>query len=103
MDDITKPDPERNITSPLVSHSLLDFMSPFSTSQSTPKAIKASEDVKQLLQVAKPIQIRLREWYKNLPDSLHMDSTKARKVSSNGSLRLAYYATEITLHRAIIM
>jgi hypothetical protein len=32
-----------------------------------------------------------------------MESTKSRKTSSNGSLHLAYYAAEITLHKAIIL
>jgi hypothetical protein len=32
-----------------------------------------------------------------------MESTKSQKTSANGSLHLAYYAAEITLHKAIIL
>ncbi|BDD63656.1 hypothetical protein MAP00_008525 [Monascus purpureus] len=66
------------------------------------RATKTTRSYKTLLQVAKPIQIRLREWRRQLPDSLQPESTKARKQSAAGSLHLAYYAVEISLHRAII-
>ena len=69
---------------------------------SSAKAMKTSRNVKQVLQIAKPIQIKLREWRRDLPESLHMESTKARKKSSTGSLHLAYYAAEVILHKAII-
>ena len=72
-----------------------------------------------ILEKAKPIQIKLREWFTTLPDCLRIDSTKVMKLSSTGIcslllllqletnsltgyLHLAYYATEITLHRCII-
>lgn len=64
--------------------------------------MKTSRNVKQVLHIAKPIQIKLREWRRDLPESLHMESTKARKKSSTGSLHLAYYAAEVILHKAII-
>ncbi|KAL8710023.1 MAG: hypothetical protein Q9220_005294 [cf. Caloplaca sp. 1 TL-2023] len=51
---------------------------------------------------AKPLQIRLREWFTDLPDSLSIEDVKVRKLSSTGYLHLAYYATEITLHRRLI-
>ena len=51
---------------------------------------------------AKPVQIRLRDWYTSLPQSLSIEDVRMRKLSSTGSLHLAYYATEITLHRQII-
>jgi hypothetical protein len=51
----------------------------------------------------KPIQIKLREWRRTLPERLNMESTKSQKTSANGSLHLAYYAAEITLHKAIIL
>lgn len=60
-------------------------------------------DIEQILEKAKPIQIKLKDWYQSLPDSLRMNSQpKMRKLSSNGSLHVAYFATEITLHRRII-
>ncbi|TVY29666.1 Transcriptional activator protein [Lachnellula hyalina] len=54
------------------------------------------------LEKAKPIQLRLKDWYSKLPPSLAVGDTKARKLSSTGSLHLAYFAAEVTLHRAII-
>lgn len=51
---------------------------------------------------AKPLQLKLKEWHTNLPDALSMDDVKVRKLSSTGYLHLAYFATEITLHRRII-
>lgn len=38
----------------------------------------------RVLEKAKPIQIRLKEWYSKLPECLRMDATKVRKLSSNG-------------------
>jgi hypothetical protein len=51
---------------------------------------------------AKPIQLKLKEWYSKLPPQLAVGETKARKLSPIGSLHLAYFAAEITLHRAIL-
>ncbi|MCJ1313057.1 hypothetical protein MMC25_006733 [Agyrium rufum] len=45
-----------------------------------------------ILERAKPVQIRLKEWFAKLPSALKMDR----------HLHLAYFATEITLHRSII-
>ena len=61
-----------------------------------------SAATKLALAKAKPVQIRLREWYTNLPPSLAMEDVKMRKLDSTASLHLAYYATEIVLHRQII-
>ncbi|KAL3446936.1 fungal-specific transcription factor domain-containing protein [Aspergillus insuetus] len=67
------------------------------------RAMKSTRKVRNLLQIAKPIQIRLREWRRDLPTSLNLESAKARKKSPIGSLHLAYYAVEISLHKAIIL
>ena len=65
--------------------------------------IKHSYDpTKAVLERAKPIQVKLKSWWADMPDSLRMDSTKTGKLSSVGYLHLAYFATEITLHRRII-
>ncbi|KAF8244921.1 hypothetical protein K440DRAFT_479871, partial [Wilcoxina mikolae CBS 423.85] len=57
----------------------------------------------KVLERAKPIQIRLKGWFAKLPDCLRMDAaTKSRRLSSTGYLHLAYFATEITLHRQIL-
>lgn len=72
-----------------------------------------------ILERAKPVQIRLKEWFTHLPTSLKMDDSLSGKPSSTGKdskrctidiptlippghLHLAYFATEITLHRCII-
>ncbi|KAI5461827.1 fungal-specific transcription factor domain-containing protein [Mariannaea sp. PMI_226] len=58
--------------------------------------------LREQLAIAKPIQIRLKEWFSQLPEVIKGEDIKFRKLSSTGYLYLAYYATEITLHRHII-
>ncbi len=57
-----------------------------------------------VLQLAKPVQLKLKEWFAALPACLKMDSSSSpnSKLSSTGFLHLAYFATEITLHRRIV-
>jgi Fungal specific transcription factor domain len=70
-----------------------------------------------ILERAKPVQIKLKDWFSRLPDSLRMDSVIPNKLAPQGKsvhtlfilysdnvgfLHLAYFATEITLHRRII-
>ncbi|QSZ30267.1 hypothetical protein DSL72_004789 [Monilinia vaccinii-corymbosi] len=58
-----------------------------------------------VLQLAKPVQLQLKEWYSALPACLRMDAPPTLSklsLSSTGFLHLAYFATEITLHRRII-
>lgn len=61
-----------------------------------------------VLQLAKPVQLKLKDWFAGLPACLRMDSpsniqnSNTNKLSSTGFLHLAYFATEITLHRRII-
>ncbi|CUM46108.1 uncharacterized protein AC631_01412 [Debaryomyces fabryi] len=66
------------------------------------KAMAEINDIAQVLQIAKPLQLRLRNWYHSLPVDLQMSSVQPRKLCSNGYLQLAYFATELTLHRKII-
>jgi hypothetical protein len=70
----------------------------------TISAIATITDTEDILEVAKPIQIQLKQWYQALRHSLTMDknNTKPRRLSSTGYLHLAYFAAEITLHRRII-
>lgn len=63
---------------------------------------KLKGDISEILKLAKPIQLKLRNWYHSLPVSLQMSSVQPRKLCSNGYLQLAYFATELTLHRKII-
>ncbi|KAJ5288744.1 hypothetical protein N7478_001774 [Penicillium angulare] len=79
--------------------------------------LQASEDfnaagnqrTRIILEKAKPAQIRLKEWFSSLPNSLKMESSSGELVETitdeharNGALHLAYFATEITLHRCIV-
>ncbi|KAK9367293.1 transcriptional activator protein DAL81 [Lipomyces kononenkoae] len=68
----------------------------------TLKGMRNTTNVLEALEKAKPLQIRLKSWYSNLPSCLSIDETKSRKLSSTGYLHLCYFAAEITLHRAII-
>ncbi|KKY26457.1 putative c6 transcription factor [Phaeomoniella chlamydospora] len=67
----------------------------------------------QILGLAKPVQLQLKEWYSNLPACLKMDSsiinsgTDSPRPENHSSkplafLHLAYFTTEILLHRCII-
>ncbi|KAI9656005.1 MAG: Fungal specific transcription factor [Bathelium mastoideum] len=56
-----------------------------------------------ILERAKPVQIKLKEWFAQLPASTRMDSNiGGNQLSSTGYLHLGYFATEITLHRRIV-
>ena len=68
----------------------------------TSRVVKMNLSTVEVLERAKPLQILLKEWYSELPPSLHMGETKARNLSSNSYLHLAYFAAEITLHRTVI-
>ncbi|RMZ81040.1 hypothetical protein DV738_g2465, partial [Chaetothyriales sp. CBS 135597] len=62
----------------------------------------AYDSTKAVLERAKPIQVKLKAWWSEMPDCLRMDATQAGRLNSVGYLHLAYFATEITLHRRII-
>lgn len=62
---------------------------------------QTSNATTHVLMKAKPLQVRLKEWYSGVPDSLSINNVKVRKLSSSGYLYLAYWATEIALHRCI--
>ena len=62
---------------------------------------KTTNATTHILAKAKPLQIRLKEWHSHLPESLSVSHVRVRKLSSSGSLHLAYWATEITLNRCI--
>lgn len=55
----------------------------------------------RVLEKAKPIQIRLKEWFTKLPECLRMDATRVRKLSSNGQtpvLGFCVFDTGISRH-----
>lgn len=55
-----------------------------------------------ILARAKPVQIKLRQWHERLPAEVKMHAPSKSKLISTGYLHLAYFATEITLHRRIV-
>lgn len=88
---------------------LAEILETFYTLQASQAAANAGSQATQLiLSLAKPIQLKLKEWYSGLPAVVRMDSTfqsslvPSNRLSSTGYLHLAYFATEITLHRRII-
>lgn len=68
----------------------------------TVRSVRLLVQTEKILEEIKPLQIRLRNWYHNLQPQLSMSVSRPRKLSSNGYLHLAYFATEITLHRRIV-
>ncbi|RFU28178.1 hypothetical protein B7463_g8164, partial [Scytalidium lignicola] len=82
--------------------SLTEILSEILDAFFTLKALKEKVSPAEVLGRAKPLQIKLKTWYSQLPPSLVMEETKPRKLSSTGHLHLAYFCAEITLHRAIL-
>jgi len=92
-----------------LSQVLAEILETFYTLQATQAVTAAGPQGTQLvLSLAKPIQLKLKEWHSALPASIRMDSTfqsnstPPSRLSSIGYLHLAYFAAEITLHRRII-
>lgn len=83
-------------------------------------AAAGKNSTRLILERAKPVQIKLKEWFSKLPASVRMDNVVPNQLSSAGTfsciylphisntdltlgfLHLAYFATEITLHRRIV-
>ncbi|SCU94453.1 LAFA_0F21924g1_1 [Lachancea sp. 'fantastica'] len=65
-------------------------------------ALQTVTKIEQVLKLAKPLQLKMREWYHSLPPQLSMNNLKERRFNSNASLTLSYFAVELTLHRKII-
>ncbi|KAF2468078.1 uncharacterized protein BDR25DRAFT_57404 [Lindgomyces ingoldianus] len=55
-----------------------------------------------VLERARFVQLKLRDWFQYLPKSVSMEAPTNGKFSSLGYLHLAYFATEITLHRRFV-
>ncbi|KAI1397426.1 fungal-specific transcription factor domain-containing protein [Hypoxylon fuscum] len=88
---------------------LAEILETFYTLQAMQSISDAGPQGTQLvLGMAKPIQLKLKEWYAALPTVIRMDSSFqsgnviSTRLSSIGYLHLAYFAAEITLHRRII-
>ncbi|KAL2822004.1 fungal-specific transcription factor domain-containing protein [Aspergillus granulosus] len=52
--------------------------------------------------LAKPLVMKLREWYSSLPDNLQLGTTYSHRLSTNGPLHLSHMAAELTIHRALL-
>ena len=92
-----------------LSQILAEILETFYTLQASQAVAAAGPQGTQLvLSLAKPIQLKLKEWYSRLPaivrmePSIHQSMQQPGKFSPIGYLHLAYFATEITLHRRII-
>lgn len=91
-----------------LSQILAEILDTFYTLQAMQTVSNAGAQGAQLvLSLAKPIQLKLKEWYAGLPANIRMDNSFAISASSSrplsiGYLHLGYFATEITLHRRII-
>ncbi|KAK9458546.1 fungal-specific transcription factor domain-containing protein [Lipomyces oligophaga] len=61
-------------------------------------------DAQVVFELAKPLQLKLRQWHSGLSDCLYMKPTNVvnKRLCTTGYLHLAYYTVEITLHRAIL-
>ncbi|KAL9111979.1 MAG: hypothetical protein Q9227_003599 [Pyrenula ochraceoflavens] len=84
---------------------LSDILSSFFThaAQSTLSSLPAHIRPQHTLSLAKPIQLALKTWFTSLPSPLKMDAPPPPNTPlSNAPLHLAYFATEITLHRCIV-
>jgi len=93
----------------ILSQILAEVLDTFYTLQAMSAVTQAGPQGTHLvLQLAKPVQLKLKDWFAALPQCLRMDSSSSTtspnstKLSSTGFLHLAYFATEITLHRRII-
>lgn len=62
----------------------------------------APNRLEHLLEWIKPVQIRLKDWFLTLPDSLKMDTAASMKLSSVGYLRLSYLTVEVCMHKNLI-
>ena len=92
----------------ILSQILAEVLDTFYTLQAmTTVTAAGAQGTHLVLQLAKPVQLKLKDWFAALPACLRMDSSSTggspnSKLSSTGFLHLAYFATEITLHRRII-
>ena len=55
-----------------------------------------------VLNRAKPVQIKLKDWFAKLPVECKMDGFVPGQLCSVGYLHLGYFATEISIHRRIV-
>lgn len=64
--------------------------------------IFAEHGIQGLMELIKPLSVRLKQWAIDMPPGLKMEDVKPRKLCSNGNLHLSYFVTEIMIYRFII-
>ncbi|KPI41351.1 Transcriptional activator protein DAL81 [Cyphellophora attinorum] len=58
--------------------------------------------LEDVLQLAKPLVMQMRDWKANMPAGLDIDDLTPRKLCSNGYLHLSFFALQILVHRRIV-
>lgn len=79
--------------------SLTSIMSQVCDTFYSESAKAAATSTQLVLNRAKPVQIKLKDWFSRLPAECKMDNTASHL---QGYLHLAYFATEISIHRRIV-
>ena len=82
---------------------LSDVLHNIYSARAESEVVNAHDRTKFVLGKVKDLQLKLRRWYSELPESLRMSSnSKIGKLSSIGWLHTSYFAVEMTLHRAVL-
>ncbi|KAK5135383.1 hypothetical protein LTR08_005325 [Meristemomyces frigidus] len=85
---------------------MADVCSTFYSQTARTESARAGRYSTQLvLNRAKPVQLKLKEWFAKLPPECKMDHQTlgtTGPLSSTGYLHLGYFATEISIHRRIV-
>jgi len=74
----------------------------YSPDQTAIQEVVATSGVEGILELIKPLAVKLKSWAHKLPAVLRMDDVKTRKLCSNGYLHLAYFVSEIIIYRHVI-
>ncbi|KAG6355830.1 hypothetical protein INS49_003796 [Diaporthe citri] len=74
----------------------------YGPNQMRTESVYAQHGVQGLMNMVKPMVRRLEAWAEEIPPGLEMDSTKPRRLCSNGNLHLSYFITEIMIYRFIL-
>ncbi|WPH02487.1 Hypothetical protein R9X50_00535100 [Acrodontium crateriforme] len=82
---------------------MAEVCSTFYSQSSQQEVARAGRHATQLvLNRAKPVQLKLKNWFASLPAECRMDAYAPGVLSATGYLHLGYFATEISIHRRIV-
>lgn len=104
-DGSTEVEKGRTIFSAMISLTklLAEILHNLYSTRAEAEIASAFDRTKFVLGKVKELQLKLRRWYGELPESLRMtNNSKVGKLSSIGWLHTSYFTTEITLHRAVL-